>query len=164
MNSKSTVPLYRKEGFFSAVSAGFFFIFLGIIFIISPNLFNSIIEFIQDFDFIKVPNTGFIIWPAPISPGAHTTIYNAVEHFSLYWGIYQIFVLLLRFILGSKLNKKLDTASNIIFWLGTNYIISIFLTESTTVSLWFGFWAVLIMLCGVSLIARGILSALIRML
>jgi hypothetical protein len=145
-----------REGFFSAISAGFFFILVGAIFVTTPNLFDNIIAFLRDFDIVSVPHTENLLLPAPVSPSAHSDVYSAVTKFSLIWGLYQIAILALRFIARSPLNKKAETASNLVFWLGASYLINTFLIETTT---WFVFWATIIMLVGVSLIARATILA-----
>jgi hypothetical protein len=145
-----------REGLFSAISAGFFFILVGAIFVTTPNLFDNIIAFFRDFDTVSVPHTENLLLPAPVSPSAHSDVYSAVTKFSLIWGLYQIAILALRFIARSPLNKKAETASNLIFWLGASYLINTFLIETTT---WFVFWATIIMLVGVSLIARATILA-----
>jgi hypothetical protein len=148
-----------REGLFSAISAGFFFILVGAIFVTAPNLFDSIIAFFRDFDIVSVPYTENLLLPAPVSPSAHSDVYSAVTKFGLIWGLYQITILALRFIAHSPLSKKAETASNLVFWLGASYLINTFLIETTT---WFAFWATIIMLAGVSLIVRAVILAAMR--
>ncbi len=148
----------RGEGLFSAVSAGFFFILVGVLFVTTPNLFDRIIAFFRNLDIVGVPNM-VILLPAPVSPRNHVVVYSAVTQFSLVWGLYQIFVLALRFVARSSLDKKAETASNIVFWLGVSYLIPIFLNETTTRTTWFAFWAALLMLIGLTLIVRAIVIA-----
>ncbi len=148
----------RGEGLFSAVSAGFFFILVGAIFVTTPNLFDKIIAFFRNLSIVSVPNM-VILLPAPTSPRNHLVVYSAVTQFSLVWGLYQIFVLALRFVARSSLDKKAETASNIVFWLGASYLIPIFLNGTTTYITWFAFWAGILMLIGVTLIVRAIVLA-----
>lgn len=149
----------RGEGLFSAVSAGFFFILVGAIFVTTPSLFDRIIAFFRNLGIERVPNM-VILLPAPTIPRNHAVLYSAVTQFSLVWGLYQIFVLALRFVARSSLDKKAETASNIVFWLGTSYLIPIFLNDTTTHITWFAFWAVFLMLVGVTLIVRAIVLAI----
>lgn len=151
-----------KEGFFSAVSTGFFFILLGTIFALTPNLFDKVLAFFRDFEIVNVPNFGDIIFPAPASPAAHTTVYLAARRFSFIWGLFQIGMLLLRVFAGSPLSKKAETTSNIVFWLGASFLINRFLTKTATLTLWFAFWAAIIILLGVSLIVRAFILAIAR--
>lgn len=156
--SSEGFPRRYREGLFSALSAGFFFLLVGAIFVIMPNLFGKIQAFFSDFDVVRVPNTQIFL-PAPASPRDHSVVYSSVARFSLVWGLYQIVVLALRFLARSPSSKKAETVSNLVFWLGANCLINIFLDETTTATTWFVFWAVIIMVVGVSLIVRAIILA-----
>lgn len=161
MNESSNVPQPRyREGLFSAISAGFFLVLVGAIFVTTPNLFDKILVFFRDFDIVSVPNTENLLLPAPVSPNTHSDVYSAVARFSLIWGLYQIVILLLRFVIRSPLGKKAETVSNLVLWLGASYLISAFLNGTTT---WFAFWGTIIMLIGVSLIARAIILVVARL-
>jgi len=151
-------PRRYREGLFSAISAGVFFVLVGAIFVTTPNLFDKILAFFNDFNLVPVPNLGFS-FPAPASPWTHSVLYSAVTQFSLILGLFQIVILALRFVVGSPLGKKAETASNLVFWLGASYLISTLLNETTTRTIWFVFWAEVIMLIGVSLIIRAIILA-----
>jgi hypothetical protein len=152
-------PRKYREGLFSAISAGFFFILVGAIFVTTPNFFDKILAFFNDFKIVSVPNTGNLVLPAPGSPSTHSVLYSAVTQFSLILGLFQIFILALRFVADSPFSKKAETASNLVFWLGASYLISTLLNETTTMTTWFVFWAEVIMLIGVSLIIRAIILA-----
>jgi hypothetical protein len=147
------------ESVFSAISVGVFFILVGAIFVTTPNLFNKILDFFRDFIIVRAPNT-VIFLPAPDSPSAHLLVYSAVTKYSFAWSFFQILVLTLRFFAGSPLSKKAETVSNLVFWLGTSLLTSQFLNETVTVTAWFVFWSGIIILCGVSLIIRGVILAI----
>jgi len=162
LNESSKYSLKYREGLFSAISAGFFFVLVGAIFVTTPNLFDKILKFF-DFDITSVPNTENLLLPAPKSPSAHLDVYSAVTKFSLVWGFYQIVILALRFVARSPLSKKAETASNLVFWLGASYLISTLLIETTARAReWFAFWATIIVLIGVSLIVRATILAVAR--
>ena len=148
-------PRYN-EGLFSAISAGFFFILVGAIFVITPDLFGEILDFFRDFDLVRVPNQPGWLLPAPAFPVGHSVVYSAVEKFSFAIGVFQIVVLALRFVARSPWGKKAETIANFLFWLGTGFLIRILLVEST---MWFVFWAGIVMLIGVSLVVRAIILA-----
>ena len=59
-----------------------------------------------------------------------------------------------------SLGKKGEAISNIVFWLGTGYIIQTMLnTSALTSDRWFQFWAILIVVSGVSLVVRALYLA-----
>lgn len=149
-----------REGIFSAVSAGFFFVLIGVLFVITPNLLGKIIDFFRDFGVVQIPNLG--VWfIAPEHPSLHSTVYLAVQQFSFIWAFFQIAILVLRFAAGSLFGKKAETVSNLVFWFGAGVLINMFLIETArlNVNRWFQFWAAIIMLLGLSLIVRGIILA-----
>jgi len=155
-----------QEGLISAISAGFFFVLVGAIFITTPNLFGKILDFFQDdWGLVRVPNLGSVFLPAPAHPLTHRVVYRAVEQFSLIWGLFQIVILALRFFARSPWGKRAETVSNIVFWLGASFLIRTFLIETirlpllSEVARWFVFWSGIIMLIGVSLIIRAIILA-----
>jgi hypothetical protein len=147
-----------RESFIGIVSAGFFFVLVGALFITTPTLFDSIVSFFRNFDFTRIPNTEIYFF-APLNPRAHVTVYRAAETYSFVWGLFQIVVLAVRFIVRSPVAKKAETASNIVGWLGTGYLINMYLTGTTTLTVWFVFWAMVITLIGFSLIIRAIILA-----
>lgn len=156
--SSKDFPRSHKEGVFSAISAGVFFVVVGVIFVTTPNLFDKVTAFLGNFDIMKVPNTEVLL-PAPASPGDHSVLYSAVAQFSFVWSLYQLVILALRFVVRSPLSKKAETVSNVVFWFGTSYLIQIFLDELTSVTTWFEFWSAVIVLIGVSLLARAAIFA-----
>lgn len=152
------IPKRYREGIFGAISAGFFFLLIGVIFAITPNLFQRTIDFFNDFGLERIPNTAVYFF-APASPRFHQIVYRAVEQFSYAIGFFQIVLLALRFFAGSPWNKKAETVSNLVFWIGTGYLIRMLLIEPTiwtAMTTWFVFWSAIIMLLGVSLIVRAI--------
>lgn len=154
-------PRGYREGLLSALSAGFFFVLVGAIFVTTPNLLDKIFAFFRDFDIVRVPNTSIRL-PAPASPWAHSGVYSALALFSFVWSLFQIVVLVLRFIVYSPLSKKTETVGNLVFWLGANFLIRSFLNETTTPRTWFTFWTTIVMLLGVSMIVRAIILAVQR--
>ena len=146
------------ESFIKIISAGFFFVLIGALFVNRPTLFDNIVSFFRNFSFQPIPNTG-IVFVAPTRPWAHVVVYRTAEQFSLIWGLFQIVILALRFIVRSPVDKKAETASNIVYWLGASYLINTYLTGSTLLLTWFVFWAMTITLCGLSLIIRAVVIA-----
>jgi len=156
LNGHKGVSSRPRESFISIISAGFFFVLIGALFITMPTLFDSIISFFRNFDFVTIPHTGIVVI-APTRPWTHLVVYRAAETFSFIWGLFQIVILALKFIVRSPIAKKAETASNIVGWLGTGYLINTYLTGTTTLTIWFVFWSMIITLIGVSLIIRAII-------
>jgi len=163
-----------REGLISAISAGFFFVLVGAIFMTTPNLFDSIVKFFSHFELVRVPNLGELRLPAPVPPltnsvvylVARKKVYVAVEQFSYIWGLFQIVILALRIVARSPLNKDAETVGNIVFSLGTGFLTRTFLIETIRfpyiidpLTRWFVFWSGIIVLLGVSLIIRAIILA-----
>jgi hypothetical protein len=57
--------------------------------------------------------------------------------------------------LHSPIRRTAETVGNLVFWLGTSYLVTTYLNESATINQWFVFWAGIIVFVGLSLIARG---------
>jgi hypothetical protein len=152
-----------KETFIGLLTAGVFLCLFGVFFIITPNLLDSVVNFFNNFDVIQVPNMqiGFLL-PAPKNPAMHVTVYSAASQFSFAWGIFLIGLLVVRIFANSPLNKKAQTASDIVFWLAASYLINYFLNSATTRTMWFTFWTALIMLIGFTLIIRAAVLAVFR--
>jgi len=149
------------EGFFSAITVGFFFLLIGVIFVSTPNLFEKTLDFFRDFDVVQVPNTG-ISTVAPIFPRVHQVVYTAAEQFSFALGLFRLVILALRFIARSPWSRKAETASNFVFWISAGYLIRTLLIETTRWSgttTWFVFWSAIIMLLGLSFIVRAVIPS-----
>lgn len=163
-NYGSLSRAYRyRESLIGAVSAGFFLVLLGALFILTPGLFTRTINFFESFGLVTVPNTS-ISWFAPANPlsPANRIIYTAVEQFCFAFGVFHIVILALRFAARSSISKKADTVGNLIFWIGAGYLVRTLLLEPTvwtSLTAWFIFWAALIILVGITFIVRAIILA-----
>ena len=146
----------RREGLFSAVFIGFVFILVAVVYFInlSNNIWNSFVNFIGSFVLSQVPGTGFSL-PAPANPIAYTVLYNAAFEFCLGMGILEIAILTLRILMHSSLPRKAETIENLVFWLGTGYLVITYLVNMTIMSEWFVFWAGIILIFGLALVARA---------
>jgi len=146
----------KKEGLFTVIYIGALFILLAVIYVInlSTNLIPDIINFISTFTLSEVPGTGISL-PAPATPAAHIPLYTAIFQFSLGIGILEIVILALRVGLHSPVVRKAETVENIVFWLGTSYLVLTYLVNLTVSSEWFVFWAGIIMIFGLALVARA---------
>ena len=153
--SKPKRPYQYLEGVLSAVSVGAVFILIGLIFVITPGLWDKIVAFLSDFTIRQVPGIGISL-PDPAVPAAHAELYAAVSQFSVGLLILEILLVALRLIMHSPTRKLAQEVGNIVFWLGTAYLISTLLNDATTLSIWFGYWAGILMVLGLSLIARAL--------
>lgn len=158
MNANKETPHKHQDGLFTAISAGFFLLLVGAIFVITPNLFESIIDFFKDFKLVDVPNTD-IVFIGPEFPGSHMTVYQAAGQVSVALCVFQIVILALRFVIPSSWGKRAETVGNFVYWAGAAFLIQLFLVESTQ---WFVFWSTIIIIAGVSLIARAVVMAISR--
>jgi len=148
---------------------GFFLILVGVLFVSTPSLADKVVTFFSHFQTTQVGSTNIYI-PAPEHLGDHIDIYVAARQFSLIWGVFLIAMLGARFLFDSPLRRKAQNVGDIVFWLGTVYLIQTFLVQTTQatpqtidVTTWLQFWAAIIMLVGISLIARAIFLAAARL-
>ena len=158
LNESKETPRQYQEGLFTAISAGFFILLVGTLFVITPNLFDKILDFFKGFDLVDVPNTD-ITFIAPEFPNNHSLVYQAARQFSIALGVFQIVILALRFFVPSSWGKRSEIVGNLVFWVGAGFLIQLFLIETTQ---WFVFWSTIIMIIGVSMIARAVVMAVSR--
>jgi hypothetical protein len=153
------------EGVIAAVSAGLFFILIGIIFVINQNLWPKIKEFGNDFTTSRFTNTS-IQFAVPASPAAHVAVYSAVFQFALGIGILEILILAMHLANGSRIRRTAQSVGSVVFWFGAAYLLSNLadmkstLSQSQQLTMWYQFWAAIITLIGISMIVRaGVLLA-----
>ena len=152
---KPARPHQYHEGILSAVSVGAVFILIGLIFVATPGLWEKIVSFFNDFTTTQVPGMGISL-PAPAVPAAHAQLYVAVSQFSVGLVILEILLVAMRLIARSPTRRLAQEVGNLVFWLGAAYLISTLLNNTTTLSIWFGFWAGILVVLGLSLIARAL--------
>ncbi len=157
------IPPKYQEGLFTAISVGFGLLLVGTLFIITPNLFGKIVDFFKDFKLIDVPHTN-MIFPAPGHPNIHPVVYQAAGQFSIAVTALQVILLVLRFVIPSSLDKKSESVSSLVYWAGASFLFQTFLIDNSPVTLtnWFEFWSLIIVLAGVSLLARAAFMAVSR--
>jgi hypothetical protein len=155
LNTRSSA--YKaQERLFSALSAGAFFILLGIVYVINlpSSLWEAIVSFFGSLTLAQVPTTGIYL-PAPISPASHTVLYGAVFQLCVGLGILQVIFLVLRIMMNSPIGKTAETMGNLVYWFGAAYLVTTYLNSTTTISKWFVFWAGILIILGLSFIARA---------
>jgi hypothetical protein len=157
-NLNAQTSAYKaRERIFSAISAGAFFILIGIVYVINlpANLWNAVVDFFGNFTFAQVPTIAGLYLPAPISPASHAVLYGAVFQFCVGLGIVQIIMLVLRFTWQSSIGKTAETMGNLVYWFGSAYLVATYLNSATTISEWFVYWAGVLIILGLSFIARA---------
>ena len=156
MLNPRTLPEKKKENLFTAIYVGTIFIILAAVYFAHlPNsLWDQLVNFFSSLTLSPIPNTGILL-PAPGTPADHTGLYMAVFEFALALGVLEIVILMLRVYFHSPVARKAETVENIVFWLGTSYLTITYLVNMTIPSEWFVFWAGIIMLFGLSLVARA---------
>jgi len=145
------------ESIISAISVGTALILIGTIYVttLPTSLWDKIVDFFSSLTGSPVPGTTISL-PVPTDPAAHAVLYNAVFQFCIGIAILQIILLALRLIFHSPISKTAETAGNLVYWFGASYLVTTFLTSSTTVTTWFAFWAAIIIAAGTSMIVRAI--------
>jgi hypothetical protein len=148
-----------QEGIITAIAFGGFFIIIGLLFVLTPNLWGNVTNF---FDHMTNATYQFgspgstVALPAPAQPGAHQVLYTAFLQFCVALGILQLAILGLRIRARSRIGKVSETVGNAVFWLGAAFTVNTFLLIGTLEG-WFQFWAALLVMVGVSFIARGLI-------
>jgi hypothetical protein len=72
------------------------------------------------------------------------------------WGVFLAAMLVIRFATGSPMRNKAENLGDIVFWFGTAYLIQTWLIGRSE---WFEFWALILVLLGISLIVRAVFLA-----
>jgi hypothetical protein len=146
----------KKENLITAVYIWLILILLAVIYVINlpHSVWNSFVNFIGSFVLTQVPGTSISL-PAPAYPAAYTVLYTAVFQFFIGLVLLEIVVLALRITMHSPLPRKAETIENIVFGLGTGYLVITYLVNMTIMSEWFVFWAGVILIAGLALIARS---------
>ena len=146
----------QKIGF---ISFGFFLILVGFIWLNTPNLKDAVVAFFEDFHLEEAFQDVYL--PAPRSEWNHKVVYSAFQQFCIGYGIFQIVILVLRFVFSSSISDKAGTVSSLVFWLGLAFFAGLLLGEAVG---WFAFLAGFIVVVGSSIIVRGVAQILMRIL
>ena len=146
---------WGDTGWLSIVSLGFFLVLLGVVWIINPDLSNKVVDFVKDFHLENM--TEHIILPTP--EHSHLVVYTAAMQFCLAFGVFQIVILALRFVLRESVDKKTGTISGIVFWLGAGSFLNMLATEAIG---WFGFVAGLIICVGLMIVVSSVVKLLFK--
>ena len=145
------------EGLITAIAIGGFLILIGLVFSLNPNITDRISDFFSSMTSTTYPigsSTSTIYLPAPTNPAAHSALYSVLLQFDIGFGLLQVIILALRLFYHSKTDKIAETVGNMIFWLGAAALVSTILQVGTLQS-WFEYWGALIVIVGISFVARA---------
>ena len=145
------------ENIIGVISVGAVLILIGTIYVatLPTSLWDKTVTFFSSFNSVPVQNTTIYL-PVPAEPGIHTVVYNAAFQFCIGIAILQVILLLLRLLWRSPIDKTSETIGNLVYWFGASYLVPTFLNSTTTETTWFAFWAAIILVIGLSMIARAI--------
>ena len=147
----------RGDGIITAIAFGGFLIIVGLLFALTPDLWQKITYFFDHIGTASFPYGGAnstISLPAPTDPATHKVLYTALLQFDIAFGILQVLILGIRISAHSRVGRISETLGNAVFWFGAAILVNVFLLTGT-LSGWFQYWAALIVVVGVSLIARA---------
>jgi hypothetical protein len=149
-------PLH--DGVITAIAFGGFLILVGVLFALTPDLPQRISDFFNNLSTATYPldgPTSTISLLAPTNPAAHSVFYMALMQFAIVFGVLQVIILALRIAYNSKTSKVAETVGNMVFWFGAAFLVSTFL-QTGTLQNWFTYWGALIVVVGVSFVARAV--------
>jgi hypothetical protein len=146
----------KRESLFTAVYIGAILILIALVYFINlpSNIWQNIVDFFMSLTLMQVPGTPLFL-PAPQNPAAYIGLYNAAFEVALGIGFLEVMILLLRVTYHSGVKRKAETIENIVFWLGSSYLVTTYLVNMTIPGEWFVFWAGIILIFGLALLARG---------
>ncbi|MCW4051883.1 MAG: hypothetical protein NWE78_01570 [Candidatus Bathyarchaeota archaeon] len=144
----------KDENWYGLLSFGVFIVLFALFFVIVPNYWSLVEKFLGDFKFEEVASN--VVFPVPQS--THPVVYETIMSFCVVFGLFQFVVLALRLYFRSRVNKVAETVSNIVIWLGAAYMFN--LLRLKPVDFWFPFLGGLIVVFGVSLIVRSVVTLL----
>lgn len=155
----------KKESLLTAIWIGSIFITLAVVYAVHlpSSLWDRLVNFFMSLTLVTVPSVGVPL-PAPSSPSdlGNIELYNAGFQFAIAIGAIEIVILVIRILLHSPVARKAETIENIVFWLGSSFLISTYLLNITITAEWFVFWAGIILIFGIGLISRAIILLLKR--
>jgi len=148
---------HEKRDILGLASFGFFLLLIGVIWVITPNLSQKVIDFFEDFKLEEevFPN---VFLPAPAH--RHPVVYTALARFCFVFGLFQIVILVLRFVFREPVDKIAGTFSGMVFWLGAGFVAN--MLSAATIK-WFVFLGWIIVLIGLSLVIRSLVVLLFEL-
>ena len=160
-SSAHTLTDKRKESLVTYVYVGAIFIILALVFVLNTGISGRIVNFFSSLTLAQVPGTNIAL-PAPSIPSAHIQLYDIGFQFTISVGILEIVTLMVRILLHSQFARKAETIQNLVFWLGTSFLIMAYLVNTSLQTEWFVFWSGIILMAGLALVTRGIIIFLAK--
>ena len=145
---------HENRDLLGLVSFGFFLLLVGVIWIVTPDFSQKVVNFFKDFELEEeiFPN---VFLPAPAD--SHPVVYTALSRFCFVFGLFQIAILVLRFFFRDPIDKMAGTFSGIVFWLGVGFVSNMLADGAIK---WFGFLGWFIVVIGLSIVVRSLLVLL----
>jgi hypothetical protein len=145
----------ERRNLMGLVNFGLFLVTVGIVFVITPGLYNSLVQFVRDFRIAEI--SPGIFFPQPIHN--HAEVYGAFYIFCLLFGGLHIITLAGRFAFKDDLRRKTSTLASMIFWLGSAYITSMLIALSIA---WPAFVGYIIAVGGVCIVLESLILLAVR--
>ncbi|MDI9644680.1 MAG: hypothetical protein QFX35_05625 [Candidatus Verstraetearchaeota archaeon] len=108
----------RGWDFLGLIHFGLFMIVLGLLFVIYPNLFDSLKEFFLDFEMVEISDNFFL----PIVRGSHPEVYGSLLTLAIAMLLIEVLILVARFLIRDMVRRKADSISGIVFWVGISLL------------------------------------------
>ena len=152
-----SVPRQRSlsEPLITAFAVASVFIILGFVIAFTPDISQKTNAFVNDLTTItyNLGSSGTLNLLAPANPSQHIGFFRAISEFFLAVGILQIIFLASRLLIRSPIWRTSETIGNLVFWLGGAVVANVYLLAGT-LNGWFEFWTGLLLVLGISMIAR----------
>jgi len=155
MTKRDTRQRSLSEPLITAFSVAGVFIILGFVIALTPDVSQKTNAFFNDLTTVtyNLGSSGTLNLLAPAHPSQHIEFFRAISEFFLAVGILQIIFLAFRLFIRSPIRRISETIGNLVFWLGGAVVANVYLLAGTRNG-WFEFWTGLILVLGISLIAR----------
>ncbi|MDI6644933.1 MAG: hypothetical protein QME14_07730 [Methanobacteriaceae archaeon] len=146
------------------LSFGFFILLIGILFVFIPGLSASISNFFAELNITAISSNNFTEFPSniyvPTPTGFYPEFYNALFQFCIIFGFFQIFALILRYLINDYVNRKVGNFTDILFWFGAAYLVYIFLNNQIS---WIVFLGFLVILLGLKIVLSNSINLIINL-
>ena len=146
---------YERRNLMGLVNFGLFLVTGGIVFAITPGLYDVIVRFVRDFRIAEI--SPGIFFPEPIHN--HAVVYGAFYTFCLLFGGLHIVTLAGRFVFKDDLRRKTSTLASMVFWLGSAYITSMLIAATI---MWPAFVGYIIALGGACIVLESLILLAVR--